>query len=167
MLLVYHFLKDIRRVFEYHGAEHKSIYAYEAGEKLTVENAKKYTTLRQRCGTSFIITVLLLSIVIFSVIYPFLPEFTGMNTYLKKTLYIFLKIPLLFPIAGISYEFIKLSSRFQDTWWIKLFIFPGLLLQKITTKEPSDDQLEVALESLRAVLRKEISLGAQIDPSIL
>ncbi len=161
------FFKDIRRVFEYHGAEHKSIFTYEAGEKLTVENAKKYTTLHPRCGTSFIITVLLFSILAFSLVYPFLPEFGSMNIYLKKGLYIFLKIPLLFPIAGISYEFIKLSSRFQDTWWIKLFIFPGLLLQKITTKEPSDDQLEVALESLRAVLRKEISLGAQIDPSIL
>jgi uncharacterized protein YqhQ len=90
-----------------------------------------------------------------------------MNTYAKKVLYIFLKIPLLFPIAGISYEFIKLSSRFHNTWWIKLFIFPGLLIQKITTKEPSDDQIEVALESLRAVLRQEISLGAEVDPSIL
>jgi uncharacterized protein YqhQ len=148
-------LEDIKRVFMYHGAEHKSIFAHEAGDELTVENAKKYSTLHPRCGTSFIMVVLLISILVFSSIFPMLPKFPGLPKYLKNLIHIFIKIPLMLPIAGISYEIIKLSGKKRDNKLLKVMTVPGLLMQKITTREPTDDQLEVALTALKAALQTE------------
>lgn len=149
------FLKDIRRVFQYHGAEHKSIFAFEAGEELTVENIKKYTTKHARCGTSFIMIVLIISIFFFSAVYPFMPEFASLHPVLKKIVYIFIKIPLMFPIAGLAYETIKLSAKYKNKLLVKIFIAPGIWIQYITTKEPTDDMIEVAVASLKAVLERE------------
>ena len=95
----------------YHGAEHKSIFAFEAGDELTVQNARKYSTLHPRCGTSFIITVLLISIFIFAAIFPFMPALPGIPGLVRNLVYILIKIPLLLPIAGISYEFIRLAGN--------------------------------------------------------
>jgi len=142
-LLLISKMKDIRRVFEYHGAEHKTIHCFEHEEELTVENAKKYTTLHPRCGTNFLFIVMIVSIVVFS--------------FLKwPTLYIRIisRIILLPVVAGISYEIIKIAGH-SDNKIIGALIYPGLLLQKITTKEPDDDQLEVAIASLKSVLEDE------------
>ncbi len=160
ILLSYVFLislmNDIKRVFQYHGAEHKSIYAFEAGLDLTVENARKQSTLHPRCGTSFLLFLVLISIVVFSIIFPVfgLTELTS-NKFLNHVLMIFIKMALMMPVAGISYEFIKMCACRMDNPLFKAMIWPGMVLQNLTTREPTDDQLEVALASLRQVLRLE------------
>ncbi|MGK5082534.1 DUF1385 domain-containing protein [Bdellovibrionota bacterium FG-1] len=160
ILLTYVYLislmKDIHRVFQYHGAEHKSIYAFEAKEELTVENARKYTTLHPRCGTSFLLFLVLISIAVFSIIFPVfrLTELAA-NPVLNHALMILIKIVLMLPVAGLSYEFIKMCACRMENPIFRAIIWPGMFLQKLTTREPTDDQLEVALASLQAVLRLE------------
>lgn len=133
-------MKDIKRVFQYHGAEHKVIYTFESGEALTVENARKYTRLHPRCGTSFLLLVLITSIIIFS--------FVSWSSPLAR---IGMKI-LFFPlIAGISFEIIKFTGK-HDNALVRMITWPGLMMQKLTTKEPDDAQLEVAIASLKGVL---------------
>ncbi|MFZ5640732.1 MAG: DUF1385 domain-containing protein [Bacillota bacterium] len=134
-------MKDIQRVFQYHGAEHKVIHAYEAGEELTVANAQKYSTLHPRCGTSFLLIVMVIMIFLFS--------FIGKPPLLIR---IAAKIILLPVVAGISYEIIKLSGKYARTPVMKIIIAPGLWLQKLTTREPDDGQVEVAIRALAAVL---------------
>ncbi len=133
-------MKDVKRVFQYHGAEHKTIHCYESGQPVTVENARKFTTLHPRCGTSFIFFVLAISIILFT--------FLSWNSILMR---IGMKI-LLFPlVAGISYEMIKLAGR-SDNTVVKWLSKPGLMMQKLTTKEPDDAQLEVAIAAFLEVL---------------
>lgn len=146
-------MKDIRRVFQYHGAEHKSIYAFEAGEDLVVESAKKHTTLHPRCGTSFLLFLVIISILVFSFVFPLfgLTKFSA-NPVVNHTMMVFVKIILMFPVAGLAYEFIKACALRMDSWLFRLMIWPGLMLQKLTTHEPDDEQLEVALASLKQVL---------------
>ncbi len=146
------FFPDIRRVFEFHGAEHKSIATFEAGEELTVENARKFSTFHPRCGTTFIFFLLFVSIVLFAGVFVFIPIGEGLPYILKHLVAILFKIALTFPIAGISYELIKVSGKCSRSWWGKLLSAPGLMLQRLTTREPDDSQLEVALASIRAVL---------------
>ncbi len=147
-------LKEIKRVFQYHGAEHKSIHAYENGDELTVENAKKYPTLHKRCGTAFLLFVLLLSIIIFSMVFPLLPKDLLGNKVVTNIFFILVKIALLAPLAGTSYEIIRFGERVNNPI-INFFLLPGLWMQKLTTREPSDDQLEVALVALKKTLEKE------------
>ena len=151
-------MKDIFRVFQYHGAEHKSIYAFESGEELTVANARKWTTLHPRCGTSFLLFLLIISILVFSVIFPVLSltKFSD-NVIVNHAMMVVVKIFLMLPVAGISYEFIRASACRMQNPIFKALIFPGLLLQKLTTREPTDDQLEIALASLKRVLLLEKS----------
>ncbi|MDY0061084.1 MAG: DUF1385 domain-containing protein [Myxococcota bacterium] len=160
-------MKEIQRVFQYHGAEHKAIFTYEAGEPLTLEHARKYRTFHPRCGTSFLILVLLVSILTFTLAFsgPWMPVFSE-NQWLNQLLYVLIKLPLMFPIAGIAYEVLKLSGKRANQGWLKPLILPGLWLQRITTKEPSDDQLEIALLSLRKVLWREqrIAAGDPLPP---
>ncbi|MBO8167120.1 MAG: DUF1385 domain-containing protein [Kosmotoga sp.] len=139
--------KDIKRVFEYHGAEHKAVYTFENNEDLTVENARKYTTLHPRCGTSFLILTLFFAIVIFAL----LGYWTEMN-FLWKIVSRIVFIPI---VAALTYEFQRLTAKIIDTKLGKVLASPGLLFQKITTKEPSDDQLEVALVALKESLKEE------------
>jgi len=134
--------KETRRIFEYHGAEHKSIATFEVGEELTINNARKHTTVHARCGTSFLVVVMIVSIAIFI--------FLGKPTTIAERLTRFLFIPL---IGGISYEIIKLSSH-SGNRFIQLLVKPGLWLQKITTREPDDGQLEVAIMALKESLEK-------------
>jgi uncharacterized protein YqhQ len=151
-------MKDIQRVFQYHGAEHKSIYTFEAGEELTVENARKYTTLHPRCGTSFLMFVVLVSIFLFTGIFPLLmPSLQAMPALVRNLAMVAIKIPLMLPIAGISYEAIKWSGKHAGNPLLGLISRPGLWMQNLTTREPSDDQLEVALESLKRALALEAS----------
>lgn len=131
-------MKDIRRVFEYHGAEHKSIFCLEAGEPLTVENVKKQSRFHPRCGTSFMILILIISILVFS-----LPIITWDNIFIRTGLKL-LFLPL---IVGIGYELIRLAGK-HDNIITRIISFPGLKLQKLTTKEPDDSQIEVAIAAL-------------------
>lgn len=133
-------MSDIKRVFEYHGAEHKTIAAYEHGEELTAENARKYSRLHPRCGTSFLLIVMVVSIVFFS--------FLKWENALQR---IFFRLLLLPVVAGVSYEFIKFAGRSKNKF-VALLTKPGLWLQNLTTREPDDSQLEVAIASLKAVL---------------
>ncbi|MEI7450662.1 MAG: DUF1385 domain-containing protein [Desulfomonile sp.] len=149
-------LKEIRRVFQYHGAEHKSIHAYEHGDELTVENARKYPTLHARCGTAFILLVLVFSIFLFTGVFPLIPHDLLGNKILTNILFILVKIVLLLPIAGFSYEIIRMGEKFNNPL-LNLLLRPGLWLQKLTTREPSDDQIEVALVALKKTLEKEES----------
>ena len=154
------FIKDIKRVFQYHGAEHMSIFAFGDGKDLTVENVRPYGTFHPRCGTSFIMVVLLISIILFSIIFPFLPALPEMHKILRHLIYVAIKIPLMLPIAGISYELIKFAGKNQDNKILKLAVLPGLWLQKITTSKPDDSQLEIAILSLRKCLWREKNLDA-------
>ncbi|HPI03592.1 MAG: hypothetical protein BWY84_00474 [Candidatus Aerophobetes bacterium ADurb.Bin490] len=140
------FMEDVKRLFMYHGAEHKAIYTFEDGKKLTQKNMLPYTTLHPRCGTAFIFLTMLVSIIIFVLFLP--PEF-------KIWQRILLEIPLLIPIAGLSYELLKFSDKFQNNFFIKILIAPGLAFQKITTKEPDAKMLEVAANSINEVLKLE------------
>ncbi len=136
-------MKDIQRVFQYHGAEHKVIHCYESGEQLTVENAKKHTTLHPRCGTSFLLIVMLTSIILFS--------FFGWPNLLMRFAIRLAILPL---VAGVSYEVIRLASRKQNTF-TKIISVPGLFLQKFTTREPDNEQLEVALTALNSLISEK------------
>lgn len=138
-------MKEIKRVYGYHGAEHKSIACYEHGEELTVENVRKHSRFHPRCGTSFMFLVLFVSILVFSVF-----QVPWDNLLLR----VLIKVALLPLIVGIGYELIKLAGRHQN-WFTKIFSAPGLWIQRITTDEPEDDQIEVAIESLKAVLPHE------------
>jgi uncharacterized protein YqhQ len=134
--------KDMRRIFEYHGAEHKVIHAYESGKGLTIENIKGNSPLHPRCGTSFLLIVMVVSIFTFS----FIPQEWSF-------LYKFLSRVVLIPfIAGLSYEFLKLSARMKQNTVMHLLILPGLFLQRLTTREPDEAQIEVALRALEEVL---------------
>ncbi|MDA8792276.1 DUF1385 domain-containing protein [Bacteriovoracaceae bacterium] len=146
------FLPDVKRVFQYHGAEHKSIATFEAGEELIVENAKKFSTLHPRCGTTFVFFLLFISIVLFSGLFVIIPVGVGLPPILKHAVAIVYKIFFMFPIAGISYELIKFAGRKQGSMISKIISFPGMMLQKLTTNEPEAEQLEVALASIKAVL---------------
>ena len=148
-------MKDIRRIFQYHGAEHKCIFAYENGDELTVSNCQKYSTLHPRCGTAFLLLVFLISIFLFSLIFPFLPKFPGLGKTLENLVYVGIKMPLLFPIAGLAYEVIKFSGKKPDHHLLRWIIAPGLWLQHLTTRPPSDDQVEIALRALQGALRLE------------
>jgi len=138
------FIPDIKRVFQYHGAEHKSVYTYEAAEELTVENARKYSTLHPRCGTSFLMITMIAAVIVFS----FLGIF-GRLGFIERFFSRLLLIPL---IAGLAFEFQRFTAKHINNPIIKFLALPGLLLQRLTTKEPDDEQLEVALVALKASL---------------
>lgn len=132
-------MKDIQRVFQYHGAEHKTIHAYEADVPLTVENVQKYTTLHPRCGTAFLLIVMVVSIFMFA--------FLGWPDLWERILSRIILLPV---VAGVSYEIIRFAGRSQNKL-VQVAILPGLWLQKITTRQPDDDQVEVAIRALEAV----------------
>lgn len=133
-------MKDIQRVFEYHGAEHKSIFCYEAGEELTPENAKKYKRLHPRCGTNFLLIVMLISIVLFS--------FLGWPGVVMRIISRIIFLPV---VAGLSYELIKWLGK-SESALARILSYPGLMLQNLTTREPDEKQLEVAIAALKAVI---------------
>ena len=152
LFIIYMFLvslmKDIRRTFEYHGAEHKSIACYESGDELTPANAKRHTRFHPRCGTSFIFVILLISILIFSLV----PWHTA--TVLDKVLMILFRLCLLPFVTGIGYEFLMLAGKHPNKCTLALAL-PGLLMQRITTKEPDESQLEVAIKALKLAMPAE------------
>jgi uncharacterized protein YqhQ len=155
MIVSFSLLKDIRRVFEYHGAEHKTVFTWEKGLALTVDNARIQPRQHPRCGTSFLVVVMLVSIVLFSVV-----RFDSL-------LFNFLvRIALIPVVAGLSYEIIRLSARKESGAFFKMITLPGVWLQNVTTKEPDDQQLEVAIEALKASLKLEPSPNGA-EPALL
>ncbi|MGH9942830.1 MAG: DUF1385 domain-containing protein [Pyrinomonadaceae bacterium] len=144
MITSFSLLKDIRRVFEYHGAEHKTVFTWESGLPLTVENARRQPRQHPRCGTSFLMVVMIVSIVLFSVV-----KFDSLLYNLLT------RIALVPVIAGISYEIIRVSAKSEGGFAFKLITLPGIWLQNVTTKEPDDLQLEVAIFALKESLKLE------------
>lgn len=136
--------RDIKRFFAYHGAEHKAIKVYESGEELVPENSRRFDTSHVRCGTSFVLYVLVLSILVFALL--------GTHGWLFMVLSRVVVIPL---VAGLGFEFIMWSARHQDSAVVRALTWPGLMMQRLTTREPSDDMVEVAMASLKKVLSLE------------
>jgi len=137
-------VKDLRRVFEYHGAEHKTISCFEAGLPLTAHNAQRFSRLHPRCGTSFLLVVMIVAIFVFAPI--------GLPAWYWLVLTRIVGVPL---IAGISFELIKFAGRNRSRRWVRAVMWPGLKLQLLTTREPDLGQLEVAIAALKAVLARE------------
>ncbi len=154
-LLLIRRMADIRRVFQYHGAEHKTISTYEANEPLDVEHARAKTTLHPRCGTTFLVMVVIISIFVFSVLGAIVPPIHTSSKLLDNALFLLVKLPSLPILAAITFEIQRLFARFCTTGPLRALLVPGFLVQKITTIEPDDSQLEVALASLRATLFRE------------
>ena len=152
MIFSFSLLKDIRRVFQYHGAEHKTVFTWEAGLPLTVENARPQPRQHPRCGTSFLMVVMLVAIILFSVI-----KFDSL------LLNFLIRIALMPVVAGLSYEIIRLSAKKEGSWIFKLMTMPGVWLQNITTQEPDDQQLEVAIEALKESLKLEPQLEPRLE----
>jgi uncharacterized protein YqhQ len=160
--------KDAQRLFQYHGAEHKAIWTFESRLPLTVENARGFTTQHPRCGTSFLFVVVGVAVLLHIVVLPFVPTVSSVSA-LQTLLVLGLKILLAFPVAGIAYELQKRSARTDCPRILKALVSPGLWLQRITTVEPTDDQLEIALLALdRALAREEgrprATDGVQVYP---
>ena len=139
-------LDDVKRLFQYHGAEHKAVYTFEAGKTLDLDSARSFQTQHPRCGTSFIFIVLLSSIIMFAIIDSIAKLFAGEMTLQIRLL---THLPLIPLVAGVGYEILKLSSKYRHIAWVRALSAPGIWLQNITTREPDDDQLTVALESLK------------------
>ena len=144
-------MEDIQRVFKYHGAEHKTIFTYEAGMPLTVENVRRFPRLHPRCGTNFLMIVMLISIFVFA--------FLGWPSLWERIASRILLMPV---VAGVSYEIIRYAGRHDKDPLIHRLILPGLLLQKLTTREPEDEMIEVAIASVKAVLPEEELQGKEL-----
>ncbi|MBS2028432.1 MAG: DUF1385 domain-containing protein [Deltaproteobacteria bacterium] len=161
---------QVQRVFQYHGAEHKAIWAYESGGPLTPEHAQTFTTLHPRCGTSFLVMVMGVSFIVTTLVFSQVPQLSP-HLWLHHVLLVLIKLPLMFPIAGITYELQRVTARPNCPAFLKWLAKPGLALQKVTTREPSLDQLEVAVTALaRALAReegKQATDGVHILPSAL
>lgn len=150
--------KDIKRTFRYHGAEHKTIFCYEAGEELTVENVRKYKRFHPRCGTSFIFIILFINILVSSLLCILFPSIDAVPL-IWSLVKIFIVLPI---VTGISYEFLRYAGR-HDNWFVKIFSAPGLWMQRLTTKEPDDEILEVGIASLKAALNGSKQTQAELD----
>ena len=151
------FLRDVHRLFQYHGAEHKAVFAFEVGEELDVPSAARQVRFHPRCGTSFLLIVMLVSILLFAMLDALIIHAFGEITLVTR---LATHLPLLPLVGGVSYELIRVSARHSSTLIGKMIVAPGLWLQKITTKEPDEPQLEVALTALRAALGQDEAVSA-------
>jgi len=166
-LLLIRRVPDIRRVFQYHGAEHKTISTYEANEALTVENARAKTTMHPRCGTTFLVMVALVSILVFITIGQALPRIHTGSAILDNVAFFLEKLPFLPVIAAVTFEIQRVFARYCTTGPLRVVLWPGFLVQKITTAEPDDAQLEVALASLRVTLfRQEEGQTSEVNDDV-
>ncbi|HLG23342.1 MAG TPA: DUF1385 domain-containing protein [Candidatus Nanoarchaeia archaeon] len=153
------FMKDVKVLFQYHGAEHMAIHCYEHGKSLSVKNVKTFRTMHERCGTSFLFIVFAISVVVFSILpsifLNYSPKFGSLNHWAKTGILFPVRILLIPLIAGIAYEILKLSDRKKHNLLFKMVSFPGIMLQKITTQKPTAKQIEVAIASLNKLLSIE------------
>lgn len=152
-------MSDIRRVFQYHGAEHKSVHAYEHRKTLTPQEAQRYPTAHVRCGTSFLLIVILVGVVIFSfipvIVSAAYPAIDTVNPFMRYSILFLARIAMLPVIAGISYEWLQFTPRLSKKSILYTLALPGLFVQRLTTREPTSDQLEVAIEAIKAVLPQD------------
>jgi uncharacterized protein YqhQ len=146
---------EIKRVFQYHGAEHKTISTYEAGEPLSVDSARGKTTFHARCGTTFLVMVVIVSIALFAVVGALLPRIHTGNAVVDNLLFFACKLPFLPLLVAVTFELQRAFARYASQGPLRVLLWPGFLVQKITTAEPDDAQLEVALASLRATLYRQ------------
>lgn len=156
-ILAISYIPDIRRVFQYHGAEHKVIWTWEEGKPLSPASSRLHSRLHPRCGTAFLLFVLAISIMLFTILVPYLLTFYSPENFIVKHLYIVgLKLFLMIPVSNIAYELIKFSGKHSKSALCKLMCWPGMMMQMLTTKEPDDSQIEVAIAALQcAVNAKE------------
>lgn len=151
-LLAISLMPDIRRLFQYHGAEHKAVFAFELNDELTPDAAGRYSRFHPRCGTSFLLIVMFVAIIMFAVLDAVLLEWLGsLSLWMRLATH----LPFIPVVGGIAYEFIKISARYTASWWGRIVIAPGLWLQTVTTREPDASQLEVAVVALRCALGTE------------
>lgn len=149
-------IPDIRRVFQYHGAEHKVIWTYEEGRDLAPASARGYSRLHPRCGTAFLLFVLAVSILLYAFLVPWLLTFYSPEQFVFKHLYIVaVKLLLMVPVSNVAYELIKFSGKFNKNILCKAMCWPGLMMQLLTTKEPDDQQIEVAIAALQSAVQAE------------
>jgi uncharacterized protein YqhQ len=158
-LLLIRRMPEIRRVFQYHGAEHKAISTYEAREALVVDNARRKTTMHPRCGTTFLVMVALVSVLLFTLMGAVLPKPPG-GPLVQNVVFFLMKLPFLPLLAAVTFEIQRVFARYCTTGPLRALLWPGFLVQKITTAEPDDSQLEVALASLKATLWREEAIEA-------
>lgn len=166
MMLLMRRNEEMYRVFQYHGAEHKAIAVHEAGLPFTVESARRFTTRHARCGTTFLMVVVMVSVAVFALVLPqVLPHSSGLLTVLAS---IPISLVLMFPIGGIAYELQRFLARFADSPLATVLLGPGYLVQRITTAEPTDDQVEVAFVALRQALANEATVPAAVaaEPTV-
>ena len=155
-ILAISYIPDIRRVFQYHGAEHKVIWTWEEGRELSPAATHFYSRLHPRCGTAFLLFVLAVSILLYTVLVPFLLTFYSPENFVVKHLYIVgMKLFLMVPVSGIAYEMIKFAGKYSKNVLCKIMCWPGLMMQILTTKEPDDSQIEVAIAALQCAVKAE------------
>jgi len=157
------FMKDVKRLFEYHGAEHKTVFAFEDHVRLSVENVKKYSTYHPRCGTSFLMIVMLVSLVFFAVVDTIIILWTGQISLATRML---VHLPLIPVVGGLSYEALKASANNINNPLVRLLIAPGLALQHITTSEPDARQIEVGIVALQAALGEDLKDALAAEPLV-
>jgi uncharacterized protein YqhQ len=161
-------MKDVKRLFQYHGAEHKAVSAYEAGKELTVANVRPFTRLHPRCGTTFIAITMLVSIIVFAFFAKLLvaawPQFFTFHFAMRKTLLISGHILMMPIVAGVCFELLRLGGKYRNNLLLKLLITPGYWFQQLTTREPDDQMIEVAIKALRAAM--DIEVEARIEERI-
>ena len=152
-------MQDVYTLFQYHGAEHKTVYNFESGEKLNIQTAQSFPTQHPRCGTSFVFIIMIIGILTFTVIVSiFLAYFSTMDLIINPLITRVIIHVLLMPlVAGFGYEVLKITAKYQENIILKILSAPGLWLQNITTKQPNDQQLEVAIEALKAAFGDSIS----------
>ena len=155
-ILAISYIPDIRRVFQYHGAEHKVIWTWEAGRDLSPESTRFYSRLHPRCGTAFLLFVLVVSIMLYAILVPYLLTFYVPENYIVKHLYIVsMKLFLMIPVSCVAYEMIRFAGKYSKSLLCKIMCWPGLMMQLLTTKEPDDSQIEVAIAALRCAVNAE------------
>jgi uncharacterized protein YqhQ len=145
-------MKDMRRVFEYHGAEHQAVHTFEKNLELTPANLASFDTEHPRCGTAFLVTVIAVSIFVFAGVFPLLPQLSSIKV-VNQILYVFIKLPLILPIGAISYEVIRFAGRKSDSWFGRMISAPGIWMQHITTRTPDSQQQEIAIVALQTALK--------------
>ncbi len=150
-------MDEVKRLFMYHGAEHKSVHTYEGKEDLVVKTTLPQSTAHPRCGTTLILLVITVSVFVFALFIPFVPVVSS-NSWLQGLFALFVKIPLMFPVAGVAYEVQRFAAKNPDASWVNLIVRPGMLMQRLTTREPDPKQIEVALAALRQTLWREIEV---------
>jgi uncharacterized protein YqhQ len=155
-ILAISYIPDIRRVFQYHGAEHKVIWTWEAGSPLSAESSRFHSRLHPRCGTAFLLFVLVVSILLYAILVPYILTFYSPENFVFKHLYIVgMKLFLMIPVSCVAYEMIKFAGKYSGNIVCKMMCWPGMMMQLLTTKEPDDSQLEVAIAALRCAVNAE------------